>query len=303
MKYIKIDTEKENIKIDKYAPTITVKDHTMIGLTKSKDGKTASMMYILRSEIESKETCIGLKVSYTIDDNTDLDYIDNIATFNFNKMDDSYKEHAREILRNIDINDMWYSDLCPVKWEDDYVTIKGYHYIEKVHYEVDIKLPISVYLFLSKVHSDMITCIPTNPYYTFTDLDFNYHLYHLDQIEYLGSDTSDSNDESNNVLSMYHATGDQDLYITVPFNTDETVNVRKDLSFDDFIKEHPTFFNLDIMSFFYYTDPRKNSIVPALIVYDSENKAYNIYNLSDDVFVALFNPDREVSKDEANSGE
>ena len=61
MKYIKIDTEKENIKIDKYAPTITVKDHTIIGLVKSKDGKTASIMYFYDLKLNRRKPVLVLK--------------------------------------------------------------------------------------------------------------------------------------------------------------------------------------------------------------------------------------------------
>ena len=302
MKCVKIDTNKYTV--NQYDPTINIRDHSIIGLLKSKKGDTASIYNILTVDSET-EQFIGLKTEYILDETDDVTYVDN-SDLNLKNMDKDVKDKVFDIFKAVDEKDMWYSDLDPIKWEDDKITVQAYHNIDNIHIECDIVLPLGTYLFLSKVKSDMITYVLTNPYYTFTDAEnFKYSLKHLDNIEYLGSEYAGEEEDGNHkVLSMYHAYGDDvDQFMTIPFSTDHNVTITKNLSLKEFTDSHDSFFNFDLTTFFYYSDPREDAIEPAIIVYNSEEKEYDIFKLGPKVFDTMFRPDKEVSKDETNSEE
>lgn len=292
MKVTKIDPN--HFTVNQYEETIKVKDFSIIGLIVEGE-KSASIFNVLTVDSE-KERYIGIKTQYLFSEPDDVNFAIN-TDINLFKMEKEIQEKAKSLMSAIKEEDMWYTSISPIKWEDDQVTIQGYHKINGIKVECDIVLPIGVYLLLSKVRSDTILHIPTNPYYCFTDPSFKYTLKHINHIEYLGSEFAGKEDEDNKIVSMYHITGkDSDYYLTVPFSMDKEPVIKKQLTIKEFTEQHNEFINFDISTFFYYEDPREDALADAFVMYNADEKEYIFFNVSNEVSEAIFGPDKEVSE-------
>ena len=295
MKCVKINPDSSVI--TKFEDAV-VDTHSIIGILKDKDDKYASVYNILT--LKDKSDVIGIKTSFSFDDEDDDEYVRR-SVLNIANMDDNLKEQSSLLLHHIPDDSIWYSDCCIQKRDEENktVTISGWRRSNDEIFTVDIILPIGVYIMLSKVKSDMISHIDINPYYTFTDEDFKYEIKKFDKIDYLGSEPAGIDENgANKIVSMYHIYGDDaDAYITVPFGTYEKIFIKTPLSFKEFSEKHETFINFNPMSFMYmeYIDDNGEKILePCILIYNTEDKSFELNILSTDICTKFLTLDSEV---------
>lgn len=313
MKYEKINTGIIVNEVEVKDP-VSIVDHSIIGLAVDESETHADMYNIIQTveksinddgEIVETPKFIGLKTRYVIESDEDKEYLKTLS-INMDNMDTGTLEKAKAIMSSIYALDSYYSDLTPIKWDDSdrnniKVTIKGYHIVsidgKSKTYSTTFILPFGTYIMMAKIKSDLICNIDINAYYTFSSKDFKYIEKNIDKITYLGTELAGKDDDGyTKAISMYNITGeDIDEYLTVPFSTNEKINIHKEKTIKEFVEEHKIFFNFDIRAFLYYEKSNKSkSTIPAILIYNANKKTYMVYNISDSVLEEIFNPDKEV---------
>ena len=313
MKYEKINTGIIVDEIEDKDP-VSIVDHSIIGLAVDESETHAAVYNIIQTvekgtndegEIVDIPKFIGLKTRYVIESDEDKEYLKTLG-INMDNMDAGTLEKAKAIMSSIYALDSYYSDLTPIMWDDSdkdnvKVTIKGYHIVsvdgEAKTYSTKFILPFGTYIMMAKIKSDLICNIDINAYYTFSSNDFKYIEKNIDKITYLGSELAGKDDDGyTKAISMYNIAGDDiSEYLTIPFSTNEKINIHKEKTIKEFAEEHKVFFNFDLRAFLYYEKSNKTkSTIPAILIYDANNKTYMVYNISDDVLEEIFNPDKEV---------
>jgi hypothetical protein len=299
MKCVKIGTELE---INECVEDIKIHDHSIIGILSHKEIKDrpkSASLYNVLSVADSKEI-IGLKTTFQLDSEEDEEYIRS-SGFNIANMEKEIKDRAHNIIASIPTDHLWYSDLCPIEMngssdEGEFVTIVGYRTEGKKVSKTNIILPIAVYIFLSKLKSDIITYIPINPYYTFTDDVFKYEIKSFDTMEYLGSENTGSDEDGGtNVVSMYHLTGKDgiELYVTMPFTTYDKVSINKNLTLKEFSEKHDKFFIFNPTAFV-FLELVDGTSTPGFLVYETDKKTFTLYKITEDIAAKLCYADSEV---------
>lgn len=301
-------------------PLAIMTGHSLNSLIVSEDGKNAILYNIFSTvrklpkvnadgkfdELIDEPVNIGISTTYNIETEEDKEYVDN-AEINVLNMDSETFKKANSDFSSIYPLDLYHSNIYPVKFLDmdtdsPKVIFSGYHIIGDIddsstYYTKQFIIPFGTYIMLAKIKYDLIHHIETNryKYYAYSGTDFKYIIKNLTDFKYIGSElvkTEDNGDTK--VFSMYELSGDETKYIAMLFTTSKKVSIHKEKVLLEFAKEHHNkVFSFNMNSFLYYeTDEGKK--VAAFIVYDTEEKTYTIYNLTDKIAEELLNPDKEV---------
>lgn len=300
-------------------PLAIVTGHSLISTILSDDGKNAVLYNILSTVrkvprvnsdgkfdgIVEEPVNIGISTSYSIETEEDKEYVDN-AEINVSNMDSETFKKANGEISSIYPLDLYRSNICPIKFldmdtDDPKVIISGYHIIGDIdgtskYYSKHFLLPFGTYIMLAKIKYDLEHHIKINKYkyYGYSGTDFKYNIKNLTDFKYIGSELAKTEDNGDSkVFSMYELSGDETKYIAMLFTTSKKVSIHKEKVLLEFANEHRGVLNFGMNSFLYYkADKEKN--VAAFIAYNSKEKIYTIYNLTDKIAEELLNPDKEV---------
>lgn len=298
MKCVQID---KSFKPDVEETPVEMFEHTIAGIVEDKDKKTASIFNILTSEDDDDSMPIVIKTSYQYDTDEDAEYVSESPVL-IDNMEEELKNRVYKMINPIPRENIWYTDLIPTAWneenEDEIVGISCWRVVNDQYHHMVIKMPFGTYAFLAKIKSDMITHIPMNVHYTYTD-DRVYPSAMIKSIDFKGFEPAGkAEDGSTKLVNMYDCVDSNDVKfgLLVPVQVEDAIDndavsdQKNQINIDDFVKERPIIVNFDVTSFFYFERLKNDKIVlvPAIISYEPQNDSWMIYKLSEPVLKEVF---------------